>query len=93
VAKVKGVKGTLEIPKGISVAEMAMEILEEIALFAEENPGAVLYVPEEAGEVLIEEALVMAKGGHPLALRFFRALEGIAFRGLPGGSSWEILEA
>ncbi len=85
------VRGFLEIPNGIDF--VSAEIMEEIALFAEENPGAVLYAPEGVWEALIREALVMAKGGHPLALRLFRALERIAFRAIPGGSAWEVLEA
>jgi hypothetical protein len=86
MAKVKGVLDVGE--KGID-----MNVMEEVALFAEENPGAVLYAPEGVWEGLLREALVMAKGGHPLALRLFRALERIAFRAIPGGSAWEVLEA
>jgi len=41
----------------------------------------------------LREALIMAKGGHPLALRLLSALEKIAFRAIPGGSTWEVLEA
>jgi len=89
----RSVKGFLEVPRGADFVGMSMELMEEVARFAEENPGAVLYAPEAVWDVLLREAIVMAKGGHPLALRFFRALEGIAFRGLPGGSSWEVLEA
>ncbi len=86
----KGVRGFLEIPKG---ADLSMELMEEVALFAEENPGAVLYAPEKVWQGLLEETLVMAKGGHPLALRLLGALEKIAFRAIPGGSAWEVLEA
>ncbi len=71
----------------------SVEIMEEVALFAEENPGAVLYAPEGVWEALLREALIMAKGGHPLALRLLGALEKIAFRAIPGGSAWEVLEA
>ncbi len=72
---------------------VSMELMEEVASFAEENPGAVLYAPEEVWEGLLQEALVMAKGGHPLALRLLGALEKIACRMLLGGSPWEVLEA
>jgi hypothetical protein len=87
----RGVRGFLEIPKGADF--VSMELMEEVASFAEENPGAVLYAPEGVWEALLREALVMAKGGHPLALRLFGALEKIAFRAIPGGSAWEVLEA
>jgi hypothetical protein len=85
----KNVRGFLEVPRGADF----VSLMEEIALFAEENPGAVLYAPEEVGEVLIEEASVMARGGHPLALRLLGALEKISFRAVPGGAVWEVLEA
>jgi hypothetical protein len=85
----RGVRGFLEIgERGID-----MKAMEEIILFAEENPGAVLYAPEAVWESLLREALVMAKGGHPLALRLLGALEKITFRAIPGGSAWEVLEA
>ena len=83
------VKGVLQIrEKGID-----MNVMEEIALFAEENPGAVLYAPEGVWEALVRETLVMAKGGHPLALRLLEALKKIAFRAVPGEAPWEVLEA
>ena len=86
----RGVRGFLEMGEKEDISIKAME---EIVVFAEENPGAVLYAPEAVWDALLREAIVMAKGGHPLALRFFRALEGIAFRAVPGGSLWEVLEA
>ncbi len=82
------VRGFLDAEKGIDI-----RVMEEIALFAEENPGAVLYAREEVWESLLREAMVMAKGGHPLALRLLGALEKIACRVLLGGSPWEVLEA
>lgn len=86
----KVMKGMLEIGKR---NDSAMDVMVDIVLFAEGHPGAVLYAPEGVWESLIEEALIMAKGGHPLALRFLGALEKISFRALPGGGAWEVLEA